>query len=107
MISRLYAKHNLLLFALLLFSGAIALFHLQTMVTAQHPDVGRKPDVVDPNPDSSVFEIKNYGGKCLDFGAPPQVNGAPVFIYECNGTIAQEVRLQEVNEFSRRDPARR
>ncbi len=44
------------------------------------------------------FVVRNYGGKCLDFGAPPQVSGSPVFIYDCNGTIAQEVRIEEVNE---------
>src|SRR5262245_26929346 len=43
------------------------------------------------------FAIRNYGGKCLDFGPPPQVSGAPVFIYDCNNTIAQQVRIEEVN----------
>lgn len=84
--SRLYSRHNLpLLFTLLLTLGSIN-FH--TVVTAQ-------PNPVDP----ALFEIRSYGGKCLDFGAPPQISGAPVFIYDCNGTIAQEVRIQEVNEF--------
>src|SRR5262245_61907551 len=41
------------------------------------------------------FFIRNYGGKCLDFGAPPQITGSPVFIFDCNGTIAQEVRIVE------------
>lgn len=43
------------------------------------------------------FVIRSYGGKCLDFGPPPQLSGAPVFIYDCNGTIAQQVSIEEVN----------
>ena len=43
------------------------------------------------------FFVRSYGGKCLDFGPPPQVSGSPVFIYDCNGTIAQQVRIEEVN----------
>jgi hypothetical protein len=45
-----------------------------------------------------TFFVRNYGGKCLDFGAPPQVSGSPVFIFECNGTIAQQIEIQEINE---------
>jgi len=37
-------------------------------------------------------------GKCLDFGPPPQVAGSPVFIYGCNGTVAQQVRVEEIND---------
>ena len=44
-----------------------------------------------------TFYVVSYGGKCLDFGAPPQVSAAPVFIYGCNGTIAQQVQVQEIN----------
>ena len=42
-----------------------------------------------------TFFLKSYGGKCLDFGPPPQVAGAPVFLYVCNGTISQQVRVME------------
>jgi hypothetical protein len=45
----------------------------------------------------STFSLRNYGGKCLDFGPPPQVLGSPVFIYDCNGTEAQQVRVEEIN----------
>jgi hypothetical protein len=45
--------------------------------------------------DDHVFFVKNYGGKCLDFGPPPQVTGAPVFLYECNGSVAQQIRVVE------------
>jgi len=44
---------------------------------------------------SHTFTVQSYGGKCLDFGAPPQVTGSPVFIYGCNGTIAQQIRIVE------------
>lgn len=46
----------------------------------------------------SFFYVRNYGGKCLDFGPPPQVAGSPVFIYGCNGTEAQRIRVQEIND---------
>jgi hypothetical protein len=42
-----------------------------------------------------TFFVKHYGGKCLDFGPPPQVTGGPVFLYVCNGSIAQQVRVVE------------
>ncbi|TKB69808.1 MAG: hypothetical protein E8D45_13575 [Nitrospira sp.] len=45
-----------------------------------------------------TFAVVSYGGKCLDFGPPPQVTGAPVFIYPCNGTVAQQVVVQEIND---------
>ena len=45
-----------------------------------------------------MFYARNYGGKCLDFGAPPQVTGGPVYLYGCNGTIAQQLRIVEINE---------
>ena len=46
---------------------------------------------VPPHP----FNFKSYMGRCLDFGPPPQVAGSPVFIYDCNGTIAQRVGVEE------------
>ncbi len=42
------------------------------------------------------FAFKSFMGRCLDFGPPPQTIGAPVFIYDCNGTIAQQVAVQEL-----------
>ena len=44
-----------------------------------------------------TFEVRGLAGKCLDFGAAPQVAGSPVFLYGCNGTIAQQVRIVEIN----------
>jgi hypothetical protein len=46
----------------------------------------------------SFFSLRNYGGKCLDFGPPPQLAGSPVFIYGCNGTVAQQIRVEEIND---------
>ncbi len=48
-------------------------------------------------PPKPAFFIRGYGGKCLDFGPPPQVSGSPVFIFTCNGTVAQQVQIQEIN----------
>lgn len=57
-----------------------------------------RPPVVVATPAKPPFFVRNYGGKCLDFGAPPQVSGGPVFIYGCNRTIAQQVVVQEIND---------
>ncbi len=57
------------------------------------PELGSAQIFIGP----PTFSVVSYGGKCLDFGAPPQVSGAPVFIYGCNGTIAQQIEVREVN----------
>jgi len=49
------------------------------------------------NISTSIFSIRNYEGKCLDFGPPPLVAGAPVYISNCNGSAEQQVLVQEVN----------
>src|SRR5262245_36018013 len=46
---------------------------------------------------NTAFAIGIYGSKCLDFGPAPQAAGAPVFIYDCNGTAAQQVIIEEVD----------
>jgi len=51
------------------------------------------PPLLPHNP----FFVRNYGGKCLDFGGPPHVSGEPVFIYDCNGTAAQLVVPVEID----------
>lgn len=53
--------------------------------------------LVTANP-QRMFTARNYGGKCLDFGAPPQVTGGLVYLYGCNGTIAQQLRIVEIND---------
>jgi len=52
---------------------------------------------------SQPFTVRSYGGKCLEFGPPrplphQAILGNPVFISDCNGTAAQQVRVQEVND---------
>ena len=44
----------------------------------------------------NLFYFKSYMGRCLDFGPPPHMPGAPVFIFDCNGTVAQQVDVQEL-----------
>ena len=43
-----------------------------------------------------LFYFQSYMGRCLDYGAPPQVVGSPVFIYGCNQTAAQQVGVEEI-----------
>jgi len=52
-----------------------------------------------------TFYAKSYGGRCLDFGAPPQVVGSPVFIYDCNRTVAQQVGIQEIAQVEKQAAA--
>ena len=71
-----------------------------TQAPAQSP---RSPRPRQPAIDHSTFYLLAFNGtlvhgKCLDFGPPPQVAGAPVFIFGCNGTIAQQVRVEEIND---------
>jgi hypothetical protein len=46
---------------------------------------------------SPAFFAHHSSGKCLDFGAPPQPSGSPVFLYDCNGSAAQQIQVQEIN----------
>ena len=48
-------------------------------------------------PAGPTFFVRSYTGKCLDFGPPPQVAATPVFIYTCSGTVAQQVRIEEID----------
>jgi VCBS repeat protein len=51
-----------------------------------------------PLSDRSFF-IHDIGHRCLDFGPPSSwVVASPVFIYSCNGTVAQQVRVKEVDD---------
>jgi hypothetical protein len=55
-------------------------------------------------PVNATFTIRSYGGKCLEFGMPltriEQVTGKsyPVFISDCKGTAAQQVRIEELTD---------
>src|SRR5262245_1712980 len=67
---------------------AVFLHHAQTAVVATV---------------NNIFTVHNYGGKCLEFGPPhpaphQAILGYPVFISDCNGTAAQQVRVEEVND---------
>lgn len=44
------------------------------------------------------FELRGLWGKCLDFGGGTPTIGGPVFMYSCNGTIAQQVEIQEIGD---------
>jgi hypothetical protein len=52
-----------------------------------------------------TFYAKSYAGRCLDFGPPPQVAGSPVFIYDCNRTVSQQIGIQEISPASKLPPA--
>jgi hypothetical protein len=44
------------------------------------------------------FYVHDLGHRCLDFGGQDSwALGAPVFIYSCNGTVAQQVRVKEID----------
>src|SRR5215813_9755 len=58
---------------------------------------------------NNTFTVRSYvgntlvspGGKCLEFGPQPPaphqaIIGNPVFISDCNGTAAQQVRVEEL-----------
>lgn len=89
---RKFNSVNWLLLVLLL-AGVAWLGRPQTTASAQVRG-GVGTETLSSKP---PFVIRNYGGKCLDFGPAPQVSGAPVFIYQCNGTSVQQVRIEEVS----------
>jgi hypothetical protein len=44
------------------------------------------------------FFVHDLGHRCLDFGAEAAWKvGGPVYIYSCNGTVAQQVRVKEID----------
>ena len=70
-----------------------------TLTSAQHPTpIPPRPPAIDPSTFYLLaFNGTSLHGKCLDFGSPPQVAGSPVFIFGCNGTVSQQVRVEEIN----------
>ena len=44
---------------------------------------------------TSLFTVRNYGGKCMDAGPLPQVGGA-VYLKTCDGSAGQQFRLEEL-----------
>src|SRR5262245_8297198 len=81
----------LLLGLLTLLSVATLLFKPRTAAMAQTA----------PAP---AFTVRSYGGKCLDFGKLSKLpivtgfGGAPVVIADCNGSTAQQVRIEELTD---------
>src|SRR5215468_4538896 len=50
---------------------------------------------------NNTFTVRGYGGKCLEYGPPrpfphQALLGNPIFISDCNGSAAQQVRVEEV-----------
>jgi hypothetical protein len=56
------------------------------------------PAVAQAPPPFPTFYVRSYAGRCLDFGPPPQVAGSHVFIYDCNGTVSQQVGIEELSQ---------
>jgi hypothetical protein len=66
-----------------------------------HPAFAQDKDpprvIVDPFRDA-LFYIKALGDRCLDFGGQAYWTiGAPVYTYRCNGTVAQQVRVKQLD----------
>lgn len=53
---------------------------------------------------NNTFTVRSYGGKCLEFGVPRTIieqrmaKNYPVFISDCNGSAAQQVRIEELTD---------
>src|SRR5512144_2244391 len=64
------------------------------------PDQPRVPGgAYDPGAPLSdrAFFVRDIGHRCVDFGAQASwAVASPVYIYSCNGTVAQQVRVKEI-----------
>jgi hypothetical protein len=47
------------------------------------------------NVSTQFFQVRSYGGKCLDYGPPRPDSGLTVFLNDC--ATAQPVRVEEIN----------
>jgi len=59
--------------------------------------------MVQTAPVNATFTVRNYGGKCLEFGRslrPIETvsTSYPVFISDCNGTAVQQIRVEELTD---------
>ena len=43
---------------------------------------------------TSLFTLRNYGGKCLDVGPLPQAGGR-CYLNTCNGSAGQQIRSRK------------
>jgi hypothetical protein len=61
-----------------------------------------QPSANEPNrPFDAEFFIQALGDRCLDFGGEAYwAIGGPVYIYSCNGSAAQKVRIKELDDGS-------
>jgi hypothetical protein len=59
-----------------------------------------QPTATEPGqPFDTEFYIQALGNRCVDFGGEAYwAIGGPVYIYSCNGSIAQRVRIKELND---------
>lgn len=63
--------------------------------------IGRAPVVESESLVDRAFFVRALGSRCLDFGGEGGWRvGAPVFIYSCNGSEAQRVRVKEIDAAS-------
>ncbi|HEX3478896.1 MAG TPA: FG-GAP-like repeat-containing protein [Kofleriaceae bacterium] len=54
-----------------------------------------------PNISDGYFFVESLGARCLDAGGQAfWRNGEPVILYACNGTVAQQTRISELNDGS-------
>jgi Ricin-type beta-trefoil lectin domain/Fibronectin type III domain len=44
------------------------------------------------------YEFKGFGSKCIDIGGEPHPEHSPVFLYGCNGTLAQQFSIKLVDD---------
>jgi hypothetical protein len=47
-----------------------------------------------PDPDPSLFKVKNYGGQCLDYGQPFHHSPPTVYLNDC--AWAKPIRVEEI-----------
>ena len=63
----------------------------------------RAAGMAQPAPVNDIFTVRSYGGKCMEYGRgltpdDTPLRGYPVFINQCNGTVAQQIRVEELTD---------
>src|SRR5258706_1095326 len=68
------------------------------VVTGTATDVAGNIGTAQPtvNISTSFFLVRNYAGKCLDYGQNPRAGGTGVFLNDC--ALAHPIRVQEIND---------
>jgi FG-GAP-like repeat len=81
-----------------LFLIVLGLVLLVSLSLTACPHGLRGPDIPKRTPADGVFYFHDLGHRCIDFGGRDSWHsGAPVYIYSCNGTLAQQVRVKEID----------